>query len=277
MSRQAGFWTAFALTAVVCLGISLGLLSLAERHQIASAEPESIPMIPTGDPLTMLVMAVDGTDTLSALLLVRLAPAQQAVLFTPLPAETEATAGSRTDTLAALYRYGGQTAVLRGVRQQLSVPIDRHLRLNAQGISLLVAEAGGIPYTLGETEAETAALPAGWQMLDGRRLRTLFRALSAADFQVLSEGMVSALLETLLKIAVSDRAEGFFTLLTQCAVDTNLSAYDYTRCLPVAAALAETDGAVTPIRAEGDWDEKHRRFHLSADCISYLSRSYSAV
>ncbi len=273
MSRQAGFWTAFALTAVVCLGISLGLLSLADRYDPASAQTQSVPMTVSGEPLTVLVMATDSAGGLSALLLLRLIPEQQTLLFTPLPAETEATAGGRTDTLAALYRYGGRTAVLRGVRQ-LSVPVDRYLQLDAKGVTLLTAEAGGIPYTLGESEADAASLPAGEQTLDGRRLRELFHALTAEKFQTLSEGVVRSFLHTMLRLAASDRAEDFFSLLTRCAVDTNLSAYDYTLYLPDAAALAEIEGAVQAVRAEGDWERGGRLFRLSQEGLSYLSRAY---
>lgn len=270
MSGKAGFWTAFGLTAVICLGVSLGLLSLADRYDPASAEVQSVPKTVSGDPLTVLVMVTDSADRLSVVLPVRLLPERQMLLFTLLPAETESTAGGRTDTLAALYRYGGQTAVLRGVRQ-LSVPIDRYLRLDAKGVGLLVAEAGGIPYLLGKAEADAASLPAGEQTLDGRRLCALFRALDGEAFQSLGEGIGRSFLEVLLDLSASDRAERFFSLLTRCAADTNLSAYDYARFLPDTAALAGWD-AVRTVRAEGEREKG--RFRLSASGQDCLARAY---
>ncbi len=273
--RQKYFWIACGITTAVCLLVSLGGWIWMEKTLAVSSDSESIPMTEyIESPLTLLVTATDSTNTLRSVCLVRLIPEEQSVVVTPFPVQMLATASGRSGTLKALYSYGGQSAVQRGIASKIGITVNRYLRLDADAVTLLAAEVGGISYTVDEETAAASSLPAGEQTLDGRRLRILCSTLSPAAFLDVSESLYSSVCNKVLSLFATGKTQDIFSLLTEIAIDLNITAYDYTRYLPILTTIAATENAVQAVRTEGEWNKKETEYSLSENAAEYLSRAY---
>lgn len=180
MNRKQEGWRAFLLAfgmGLVLLALPFAWVLVGYARELEAPAVSLPPPAPDADTAMTLLLA--GTLTGEApdgFWLLRAEPATGRIAVAALPPDLSVEHGGRLESLAAVYQKEGGERAAAQLSSSFSIGCDRYLALDAEGLRGVVDSVGTMEFTLPAPillADGTQALPAGRQLLDGRRMLLL--------------------------------------------------------------------------------------------------------
>ena len=174
--------------------------------------------------------------------------------------------GREDDWLTHVFAYGGAEAMVKTVREQFDIPIDRYIRVNFSAFEQIIDALGGVDIELTEAEVlglngkvytnavTRAEVHEGLNHLDGYdALQYARQRFIDSDWQriVRQRNVMKAAYEQLKKLGVSQWNEFLSTALP--LVRTNFTKEEIASLLPYAAGFANSEIEQMSLPAENTY------------------------
>ncbi|WMJ22060.1 LCP family protein [Paludicola sp. MB14-C6] len=196
------------------------------------------------------------------------------------PIQSISTVGIREDTLEGHYDYQGLQGSVIATENLLSIPIDRYVRLNKEGVSNLVDFFGGIDYELTEDLAVgEETFVKGKQLLDGRRVSTLLFQKKEKDVYhtSLQEELITKLIQQRFNQSLADKYAKFSSAFFY-NTETNLNQYDFALRQKGICSKMQLDSVVVkklPIR--GNYTQEKTKFTPTEQSLNEVKTVLQAI
>lgn len=180
------------------------------------------------------------------------------------PKETALSEDSDYPTLAQAYQKGGPSAAVAALSKSYSVPIDRYVDVDSQGIIDSINRIGVAEYQLSENLSYNEngifiSLSAGRQLVDGQKFYDILRypAYPGGPLEQCREGanLISSYLNSRLTSLLSANSEALVTGLLGI-VSTDISYVDFESRIAALSFLSKLSGdPAQPYLLTGAWNK----------------------
>ena len=258
--------------------------ALAEAAQTGNAEPAYVPT--AQDALTVLFIGMQnvGTGNAGTYVLARFDPAGGRVPIVSFPAETLVQNGTRQQTLAEVYKYGGAEHTRRCLAQTLGIAIDRYVRMDVNAFIACAAAIGSVEYdlpqplTIGEGGMRVV-MQQGRQLLDGKKVADMIRYDRYEGGELTrceqTTALAAAIVNQRMDIALSTVIDSIFSKIVN-AVDTNISYPDYDSRKQAAAFLARLgQEPAVALAVSGQFNEDETQYTLTDTFTAMLTQYFA--
>lgn len=285
------FMMSFAVSFLVLSMMFLFLMSTVHpklpkslTEEPATAGGSAAAYVPTqADALTVLFIGTSGPDTAGTYILARFDPARGKVPITVLPPQTMVHNGTREQTLATVYQYGGADHTRNVLAATLNIPIDRYVRVSEDAFVSCASAIGSVefklPYNLNlQQGGMTVTLQKGVQLLDGKKVASIIR-YEGYDGGELSRCAVTAeltaaIVNQRMDIALSTVADSVFSKIINL-IDTDISYPDYDNRKAAAVFLAQLgQQPAAPMTVAGIFNEDNTQYTLADTFLARLAQSF---
>lgn len=223
----------------------------------ASSEESPDPILfSEEDCANFLLIVTDDEGTADAILLLRCDPVRGRIPVCALPTALVSTLGTRTETLAGFYSYGGSLLVKQAVEEITGIQFPFFAQFDYSAAVGIIDSLGGVKADLPESVSATLAdgssisLNKGVQQLDGRQMTRLNQYDGWQAFSDRSEcaaWLLSTLINQSMTPAYFERSEALYTAASN-QIRTNFSIADLHILSPVLEHLsALNEGMVATI------------------------------
>lgn len=220
----------------------------------------------------LLIQCRERNEAPSSYTLVHFDPVEATITLVKIPPETEATIGTRTDTLNGQYDYAGSDNAKMGVGDVLLTEVDCYARIDQNGCINLIDALGGLEKTLSSAYREgDISLPVGNNLLNGKTLARILEQLPNSIFSS-EEEFLKELLTQRLTPELSDKGDYLFTAFLN-NTDTDVTQFGYAeRKKAMRYFLNQQERRVELRELTGTWSDDRSKFYPDAASIREINQ-----
>ncbi|MEG2174193.1 MAG: LCP family protein [Oscillospiraceae bacterium] len=266
---------------MLAVPLAVSLLYFQVDQPNVNAPLSEISDVATTTPLTLLIAGQNADEPPGTIVLLQIDPTAGELPLAVIPPETLVEDAGKLDALALVWKREGGRRAAAALAAALDVSIERWLTLSQEGFIHLADTVGTVDYVLEHPLTLTdgsVLLPAGRQVLDGRKLLTVFsyQGYPGGEPERLST-VAQALTATLnqrIGLMNTQSAEAMF----QTAVNegkSNLTIADFESRRRSASLLRARSGPARIVPFLGEYNAAGNTFLLSTASAKAMIEAFA--
>ncbi len=232
------------------------------------------------DALTVLFLGGEKNQAPAICLLARMDPVRGKIWVSTLLPTLALEGEGGWNTLGEICEKKGGRKAADALSATLGIPVDRYVRMNAEGFSKVADTAGSIEYVLPFSITLTGGIQvkSGRQQMDGRKLVAAILNQKYDDGErqriLTLNDLTVATVNQRINVVAGPAGEALFKLSVNLA-DTDLSYADYEKARSALNYLANLpEKPANPMVTEGNYNLTGKSFLLSAQSMADIKEAF---